>query len=234
MKVSIMQPYIFPWIGYFQLIFQSDTFVLYDDAYYIKQGYINRNTLLCNGQAQRFTLQVPGASSFKRISELAFSGETSKITKTITQNYCKAPFFSSVMPIVEKVLSHPNRDITFCCQLAIESIFDYLELNINVLRSSSLFYDHNQSAENKVIGMCHDVGASVYVNSIGGQHLYNAKNFAQSGIKLLFLQGKNTPYYQAVDTFVPNLSIIDVLMQCAPEQVRLALANYSYSTRFLE
>ncbi len=72
MKVSIMQPYIFPWIGYFQLISQSDIFVLYDDANYIKQGYINRNSLLCNGQVHQFTLQVPGASSFKRIGELTF------------------------------------------------------------------------------------------------------------------------------------------------------------------
>lgn len=234
MKVSIMQPYIFPWIGYFQLISQSDIFVLYDDANYIKQGYINRNSLLCNGQVRRFTLQVPGASSFRRIGELTFSDQMTKIVKTIAQSYCKAPYFSSVMPLVEKVLLQPNRDITFCCQLAIESIFDYLGLNLTILRSSSLSYDRHESAENKVIGMCHDLGASVYVNNLGGQHLYNANHFAQRGITLRFLEGRNMPYYQGIDTFVPNLSIIDVLMHCAPEQVRRALATYSCSTPVVE
>jgi hypothetical protein len=90
-----MQPYFFPWIGYFQLIYQSDVFVLYDDANFIKQGYINRNSILVDGQAQRFTLPVPSASSFKRIGELTFSLQVEKIARTLEQSYRKAPFLAT-------------------------------------------------------------------------------------------------------------------------------------------
>ncbi|WP_248638492.1 WbqC family protein, partial [Citrobacter koseri] len=62
MKIGIMQPYLFPYLGYFQLINAVDQFVIYDDVNYIRQGYINRNTILMGNSPQRFTVAVPGAS----------------------------------------------------------------------------------------------------------------------------------------------------------------------------
>jgi hypothetical protein len=228
MNVAIMQPYFFPWIGYFQLIYQSDVFVLYDDANFIKQGYINRNSILVDGQAQRFTLPVPAASSFKRIGELTFSLQVEKIARTLEQSYRKAPFFPDVMPLVESALWNEDRDITACCHVAINGISRYLELEQNIVRSSSLTYDRNENAENKVIGICKALDGDRYVNSTGGRHLYNAKTFAENGIRLQFLQAKNTAYSQGAHDFVPCLSMIDVLMHCEPEQVRQALKNFSY------
>ncbi|WP_312074561.1 WbqC family protein [Atlantibacter sp.] len=228
MNIGIMQPYLFPWIGYFQLIYQSDLFVLYDDACFIKQGYINRNSILCAGQAQRFTIPVPGASSHKRISELCFSDQVTKIVKTVEQNYSKAPFFRDVMPLFADVLFHQERNITTCCQRAIEAIFNYLGLERYIICSSELDYDRSENAENKVIGMCKALKANTYVNSTGGRHLYQADSFAAEGITLRFLQANNTPYSQGEQDFVPNLSIIDVLMHCEPQQVIKALKNYSY------
>ena len=228
MNVAIMQPYFFPWIGYFQLIYQSDVFVLYDDANFIKQGYINRNSILVDGQAQRFTLPVPSASSFERIGELTFSLQVEKIARTLEQSYRKAPFFSDVMPLVEKALWNKDRDITACCRVAIDGVSGYLGLEQNIVRSSSLTYDRNENAENKVIGICKALEGERYVNSTGGRHLYSAKNFAQHGITLRFLQANNTVYSQGAHDFVPYLSMIDVLMHCEPEQVRQALKNFSY------
>lgn len=228
MNVAIMQPYFFPWIGYFQLIYQSDVFVLYDDANFIKQGYINRNSILVDGQAQRFTLPVPSASSFKRIGELTFSLQVEKIARTLEQSYRKAPFFPDVMPLVESALWNEDRDITACCHVAINGISRYLGLEQNIVRSSSLTYDRNENAENKVIGICKALDGDRYVNSTGGRHLYNAKTFAEHGIRLQFLQAKNTAYSQGAHEFVPYLSMIDVLMHCEPEQVRQALKNFSY------
>lgn len=229
MNVAIMQPYFFPWIGYFQLIYQSDIFVLYDDACFIKQGYINRNTILTGGQALRFTLPVPGASSFKRIGELTFSRQVEKIARTIAQSYSKAPYFNDIMPLVEKALWNDDRDITACCQVAINEISHYLGLEQKITRSSTLAYDRNEDAENKVIGICKALDGDRYVNSTGGRHLYNAQTFSQHGITLRFLQANNTEYSQGEHDFVPYLSMIDVLMHCEPEQVRQALTNFSYA-----
>ncbi len=228
MNVAIMQPYFFPWIGYFQLIYQSDVFVLYDDANFIKQGYINRNSILVDGQAQRFTLPVPSASSFRRIGELTFSVHVEKIARTLEQSYRKAPYFTGVMPLVEKALWNRDRDITTCCQVAIDGVSGYLGLEQKIVRSSSLTYDRNENAENKVIGICKALEGDRYVNSTGGRHLYSAKAFAEHGITLRFLQANNTAYSQGAHDFVPYLSMIDVLMHCEPELVRQALKNFSY------
>lgn len=228
MNVAIMQPYLFPWIGYFQLINQSDLFVLYDDACFMKQGYINRNSILSAGAAQRFTLPVPGASVHKRIGELTFSRDVKKLLKTLTQSYNKAPYFAQVMPMIADVLEYDDRSITGCCEYAISRIFAYLHSDKKIVRSSQLDYCRDENAENKVIGICKATGADVYVNSSGGMHLYSAANFAEQGITLRFLQAENMTYYQGQQEFVPWLSIIDVLMFCEPEQVKQALNHFTY------
>ena len=228
MNVSIMQPYLFPWVGYFQLIYQSDIFVLYDDASFIKQGYINRNSILSSGQQLRFTLPVPGASSFKRIGELSF-GDAEKLLKTLSQNYRKAPYFEAVKPLIESVLRHEPRDITACCQFAIARIFSYIGETREIIRASALDYDRADNAQNKVIGMCQALKATSYVNSTGGRHLYDAATFAANGITLRFLEGQNFVYPQGQHDFVPYLSIIDLLMHCPPETVREAMQHYHYA-----
>jgi len=82
-----MQPYFFPYIGYFQMINAVDTFVFYDDVNFIKNGWINRNRILINGQASYFTLQLKDASSFKLINEISFSDNTNKLLKSIAVSY---------------------------------------------------------------------------------------------------------------------------------------------------
>ena len=87
--MAIMQPYLFPYIGYWQLIHAVDTFVIYDDVTFIKQGYINRNNMMVNNQKYLFTLNVIGASSYKLINEIKTGENKIKIKKTIYQNYKK-------------------------------------------------------------------------------------------------------------------------------------------------
>ena len=69
MKIAIMQPYFFPYIGYWQLIHAVDHFVIYDDVNYIKGGWINRNRILINGKPAYITVPLHKASAFKRICD---------------------------------------------------------------------------------------------------------------------------------------------------------------------
>ncbi|HNY56500.1 MAG TPA: WbqC family protein, partial [Chitinophagales bacterium] len=75
MKVAIMQPYFFPYIGYFQLINTADVFVVYDDVNYINKGWINRNNILVNGKAALITLALKNASQNKLINETELSDD---------------------------------------------------------------------------------------------------------------------------------------------------------------
>ena len=83
-KIAVMQPYLFPYIGYYQLVNVTDVFIIYDDVTYIKRGYINRNSILIDGELRRFSLPVIGASQNVLIQNLNYA-PVGKILKTIEQ-----------------------------------------------------------------------------------------------------------------------------------------------------
>lgn len=222
-----MQPYLFPYIGYYQLVYSSDNFVLYDDVAFINRGYINRNNILLNGKPFRFTIPVPGASQNKLIDELEFSSDVKKILKTFVQSYSKAPFYSDVMPIVEAVLTNDDRSIAEVCKQGIVQVFNYLGIDKKIHKSTSLQYDRTLSAAMKLVEITKLFKSNHYVNSIGGQELYNKDFFAQYNIELSFIKPNKIVYKQNAGEFVPNLSMIDVLMWNEPENVRKLLTEYS-------
>lgn len=226
--IAVMQPYIFPYLGYYQLVNISDTFILYDDVNFIKGGYINRNNILVDRAAQRFTLPVPGASSNKKICELSFSPDTKKILKTISQAYSKAPFYSDVYPLIETVLQKEERRISSVCQEGIKSVFDYLGIDKKIIKSTDLTYDRGASPADRLIEMTKSFDDSVYVNSIGGQALYDKGYFDTRGVELKFMKMKSVQYSQAECEFIPNLSMIDVLMWCEPKFVKKLLSEYVF------
>lgn len=229
MKVAIMQPYLFPYLGYYQLVNHCDVFVLYDDVTYIKQGYINRNNILQGGQPLRITLPVPGASSNKIINTLEFSRDTRKIQKTITQAYSKAPFYHDVFPLIKRVLDNEDRSIPAVCKKGINEVFSYLNMPKEIILSSNIEYDREATAENKILQICQALGSRDYVNSIGGKKMYTKEAFSSKGYDLSFIEMKDVVYDQRGADFVPNLSIIDVLMWCGRDETKQLLSEYRIS-----
>jgi hypothetical protein len=219
MKLAVMQPYLFPYIGYFQLIYAADLFLIYDDVSYIKQGYINRNSVLSPNGPSRFTLPVPGASSYKLIRNLQFSTDVKKVLKTIEQSYAKAPYFEPVLPLISQVLEQEDRAIASVCLNSYQAICSYLGLDKQFKKTSELDYDRTASAQNRLINLCQKFGADCYINSPGGRSLYSKADFMKHGIKLNFIESLPVEYQQGNNTFEPNLSIIDVLMHCPPSEV---------------
>ena len=212
MKLAIMQPYLFSYIGYFQLIHSVDHFVIYDDVNFIKNGWINRNRILIGGKPAWFTLQLQGASSNKLINEVCVGGNANKLLKTLQINYSKAPYFEQVFPLAETILLNPEKNIArfigdslqkICTCLGIETIFSY---------SSEIEKDNELRAQDKVLDICRRLDAKVYNNPIGGMGLYRKEAFAEKGIQLSFIKSEPIVYPQFGNKFVPSLSIIDVMM----------------------
>jgi hypothetical protein len=226
MKLAVMQPYLFPYIGYFQLIYASDLFLIYDDVAYIKRGYINRNSVLTANGATRFTVPVPGASQNKLISTLGFSTDVTKTLKTIEHSYSKAPYFETVFPLVRQILEHEDRSIASVCMKSYEIIFTHLGLEKKFKKTSELDYDRTELARDRLIALCHKFEADCYINAPGGRSLYAKSDFAEHGVELKFIDSLPLEYRQGDGEFVPNLSIIDVLMHCPPEEVVSLIAQY--------
>lgn len=220
MRLAIMQPYLFPYLGYFQLIRATDAFVIYDDVNYIKGGWVNRNNILMQGRTHLVTLKLNNASSNKLINEIGIVEKRQKLLKTIQQCYSKAPHFNAVFPLIEHILMHSETNLARFLEHQLRKICDYLGLYPEWHVSSSLKKNNALRGQEKVLAICRELGASQYVNLPGGQLLYDPNAFSRLGIRLSFIQPKPVVYRQFGSTFVSNLSIIDVMMfndkgQCA-------------------
>jgi hypothetical protein len=219
MKVAIMQPYLFPYIGYFQLINAVDTFVIYDEVNYIKQGWINRNKILLNSKEHLITLNLVNSSSFKLINEIEKGHNNNKLLKTIEQAYKKAPFFHEVYSVIEDILKVNESNLASFLEFSIRKLAIYLGIKTHIVVSSRLQKDFTKKGQDKVIDICKGLNASIYINAIGGQQLYSKEKFSQYQIDLKFIKTNTISYRQFNNEFVPWLSIIDVMMFNSKEEI---------------
>ncbi|WP_333600053.1 WbqC family protein [Flavobacterium sp.] len=231
MKLAVMQPYLFPYIGYFQLINAADKFVVYDDVNFIKQGWINRNSILVGGQAFLFTVPLENQSSFQKINETFLNQKfypswADKFLKTIEQNYKKAPFFTDVFPMLKKILQTENQSIAGLAVSSIKSVAEYIGIATEFVDSSVNYNNQNLSAQTRVLDICTQEKASQYINLSGGMALYSKSDFSEKGIELQFIQSERIEYSQFNDNFVPNLSIIDILMFNEVSKIKDFLNHY--------
>jgi len=225
MKLAIMQPYLFPYLGYYQLATSVDRWVFHDDVMYIKQGYINRNSILVKGAAYRFTIPIREQSDSRAINEHYAIPPFEKILRIIAQAYSKAPGFSRVFPIVASVLDGRETNIARMAGASLHAVFDYLGINIQVCWSSEIPGHQQLKGQERVLAICKTLGANEYVNPIGGLELYDEAAFATRGIRLRFHLMRPVSYSQGDSPFVPNLSMIDVLMHNDPDRVMRLLSE---------
>lgn len=233
-KVAVMQPYIFPYIGYWQLIRAVDEFVLLDDVNYIVRGYINRNTILLNGQPYRFTIPIKKASQNRLImhTKLDFTQkEKDRFLLTIYTAYHKAKSYDLVMPLIEAIINNSQDDLTEFIRYSINIIDDYLHINTKISISSEVDKDLGVKAQDRIIEICKRKKADIYINPCGGRKLYEKEMFARENIKLLFLDPDldSINYFQNQDTFQKSLSIIDILMFNTKDKITEFLGRYKLS-----
>jgi hypothetical protein len=226
MKLAIMQPYFFPYLGYFQLINAVDLFVVYDDVTYIKQGWINRNYILVDGKRLLMTLRLDGASSFKLINQVRVGSNATKLIKTISQAYSKAPYFEDIFPIIDSCLNYKENNLAIYIMNSLLKIAAYLNIKTNFIFSSSIEKDNSLRGQEKVLNICNILGATEYINAFGGQTLYSEEDFNSNLVKLYFLKTNDIIYNQCENEFIPNLSIIDILMFNSRNEIKQLLDEY--------
>jgi hypothetical protein len=216
MKIAIMQPYFFPYIGYFQLIANTDVFVIYDEIKYTKKGWINRNRYLNYETTSYFTLPLKKDSDFLYISDRYLSDdwelERKKILNKIKNAYLKAPFFEETFVFFEQCLSFENRNLFEFIYNSVKSICNYLDINTEIKKSSELQISSHLKSQDKVKAICKTLRGKTYINPIGGVELYDKNDFLNNDLELFFLRSKNVSYPQFGNEFESFLSILDIMM----------------------
>ncbi len=230
MKIAIMQPYFLPYLGYFQLINVVDEFVIYDNVQFSKGGWIQRNRILVNGRDRMISLPIQNDSDYKNICErkLAplFVKERQKLLRRIEAAYFKSPYYLLSMPILEQCFHNNESNLFLFILHSLQIICNYLGIKTRLTFSSTINVDHSLKGKERVIAICQSLLANHYINPIGGKELYTREEFMAHGLRLSFLQTNQILYPQFDNEYVPNLSIIDVMMFNSVERIKKMLDNF--------
>jgi len=229
MKLGIMQPYFFPYIGYWQLMNAVEKYVICDDVNFIKCGWVNRNKILINGEGRLINLQMHKASQNKFINQLEVQGNpiyNKGLLKTLETCYKKAPHYEDVFPVIESIITLDEKNLARYLEFSIRRVCEYLSIDTDFIVSSTITKNNDLHGQDKVIEICKVLGADEYINAIGGQALYSPEDFAAQGIQLKFLKTGEIRYQQFKNEFVPNLSIIDVMMFNSLEEICELMDDY--------
>lgn len=229
MKMAVMQPYLFPYLGYFQLMHGVDQFILLDDVPYSRTGWSNRNRLLGKNGAFRFTFAVQKSPRGTKISEIQLDNKSSSIRrfmKSIDLTYAHAPQYSNVKNVILEAISCNSDRFSDFTAHSIQVISSYLGLETQIQRASASQYPAVSGAEEKILSICTREKATEYLNSSNGERLYTKSRFHDAGVGLNFLTHIPKPYHQWGLEFQSHLSIIDVLMHNDRDALTPLLSSY--------
>ena len=230
-RLSIMQPYIFPYLGYFHLIESSEKIIFYDDVNYIKKGWINKNRILMNGAEFQFTIPVEKVSQNKLILEIVPAVDDvfkNKFFAQLDSCYKKAPNYLPVKNLIENVFSLEYNSISEMAIASITSVYTYIGKDLSWAKSSEISPSTKGIEKaDRLIQICKEQGYDSYINAMGGMELYSKSYFKKQDIELSFVEPQLKEYPQFKNNFVPWLSIIDVLMFNSPEEVIVLLGSYA-------
>ncbi|MDE5832633.1 MAG: WbqC family protein [Desulfovibrio sp.] len=207
-----MQPYLFPYIGYFQLIAAVDIFVSLDDVNFIKRGYINRNNICVNGKKCRFSAPLKKASQNVLIDDVEVADEfpqwRDKFLRTLELGYGKCSHFREGMDCAEQVFTRGEKKISEINYYGLRLIANKLGLKTRFYKASDLGMPRTKGAS-RLAAIASHFKADCYVNPPGGKKLYSEEMFSPYGVDLRFLDPALKPYPMPV--WIPALSILDAI-----------------------
>ncbi|EXI69603.1 MAG: WbqC-like protein family protein [Candidatus Accumulibacter adjunctus] len=228
--VSIHQPNFLPWLGYFDKIARSDVFIFLDDVQFPKTGgvWCNRVRLRSGDQARWVTGPIKRAfHGVRAINEIEWADEQpwrSKLLKTLTATYSRAPFYKETMAWLEPLVLAPESNLARYNSAMIKAIAAQIGLRYDhCVTSSSLGCDGQGS--DLLINLTRRVGGTRYLCGGGASGYQDDEAFARAGVSLAY-QGFRHPVYPQAGggDFLPGLSILDSLANVGRAGVRALLA----------
>ena len=233
MKIAIMQPYFFPYLGYFSLIKHTEQFILFDTVQYIRHGWIDRNRILKQDNSWLY-IQVPSLNKGRDtlIKDLKINNVELWQKKILSQLiiYKKtAPHYFKVIQLIALIFEQNFDTIVAFNKFSLEKICDYLRINhkIEIFSKMNMEIETANAPDEWALNICEKIeGVDEYWNPTGGLTFFDKSKYDKQGIKLFFQNVILQEYDQKRTLFEPGLSIIDVLMFNSPEEINVMLDNY--------
>lgn len=230
MRLGIMQPYFFPYLGHFSLISSVEQWIVFDVTQYTPKTWMNRNRVL-HPKSGPMYISVPMVNSSNSIKTseamlLDLDGTKKSITGKMSHYKKKAPYYYKVQKIIKQAFEcSRDNTLTSLNVSALVAVCEYLNIPFHYRICSELSLEYP-----KILGpgdwapfICHQLGATEYVNPIGGKDIFDVKNFQDRGVKLIFSEFNEFEYPTGQYSYEPHLSILDVMMWNSPEEIVNAL-----------
>jgi hypothetical protein len=230
MRIAIMQPYAFPYLGYFQLARHAEHFVLLDDVSYIKKGWINRNRIVTAQGEYLFTIPLVKPSQNKKINTIElcdFKKNATALLNIVRQSYKKMPYFEQGYNLLERCFTFEGELLVDFISHSLDTYFGYLQIAASVHHSSVLDPQPQLTAQNRIIHLNKLLDADTYLNLPGGQQLYDKCSFAEKGLQLEFIDTSvQLNYQQPFGHRLNHMSIIDVTMCVSKADIQRELSVF--------
>jgi hypothetical protein len=233
MKLASMQPYFFPYLGYFSLIKHTDIFIINSSVQFITQGWIERNRVLKQNEGWLY-IRVPliKQSHKSMIEDVKIDNKQDWKQKILMQlrHYKRiAQFYNDTIHLLNELFENDFEDIASLNKKSLESVCRYLnfEKKINLFSEMKLSIESPKASDEWGLNICKAVdGVTEFWNPPGGLDFYDKSKYDNGGIGLKFQKIKLTPYDQKRGNFEPGLSIIDVMMFNNPEEINKMLDDF--------
>lgn len=186
-----MQPYLFPYLGYWQLLSAVDRFVVLDDVNYINRGWINRNRIAVEGHTKWLTVPLQEASQNRLICDIdiaADNGWKGKMLRRLSIAYAHAPHAETGLEVFRRWLAGATGNLSVALHDSLVLVASALGVTTTIIPSSRIYPRNGLTAQDRILDICRREGATTYVNLPGGRAIYDAQAFANSGIELIFLE----------------------------------------------
>lgn len=235
MKIAIMQPYLFPYIGYFQLISNTDKWVFFDVVQYNKKSWMNRNRILHPtkmGGYQYINVPIRSHKKGTLIRDVVINTEMNWkqdiLGKLTLYRRMRAEYYDDTFDLLTSIFDCNSTTFLDLSVLSIKKICEHIGIDFNYEIASNIKFDRNiiKGPGDWALSITKELGGSVYINPAGGFNIFDEDKYKKNGVDLLFLKPNLSPYNQSRrTTFVPGLSIIDVLMFKGIGEIRNMLNN---------
>lgn len=227
MRVMLLQPFYFPWIGFFDMMSLCDTFIFYDDAQYSrdsKGGWDARNRIKTPNGIKWLTISIDrhyklGASIYAIKVNQQVPWRKRHLNQ-LAEAYHKAPYFEQYFSKIADFLKNQNERLVDYSTGSIRLVANLLGMEVDFKFASSFHIDHSRGAQ-KVIDICQAIGADEYLDGSSGRELYEPDFFSRHGIKIIFHEYEHPCYRQLHGEFVPYLSILDLLFNEGPRSFEI-------------
>jgi hypothetical protein len=224
-----MQPYFFPYLGYFDIINCVDKWIVFDTAQYIRHGWINRNRILHPNKGWQYIIvpleKHPREASIAEVQIAEDSKWVQRIVGQIQHYKRRAPNFNETVALIEDCLNPRERSISRLNVSILEEVCAVLKIDFDY----SFFSEMNlrlgpvDGPGDWALRICEAMGAREYVNLPGGIEIFDKRRFDQSDIRLNIRNVPALEYSCRRYEFIPNLSIVDVLMWNDPQRIKFYL-----------